>query len=112
MIIDIIPLIVLGFAAFRLTRFLVIDTLFEHTRHKLYAFFANQAQKEGKLHFVWEKLYDLSSCTWCTGFWLTLALYSSYIWTAPWDFTRFDVINVFAIAGIQGMLHALEPGDE
>lgn len=112
MIIDLIPLLVLGFAAYRITRFFIIDSLLDGSRNKLHVFLANRATKEHKLHLLWEKLYDLTSCTWCWGFWISLVVYAVIMWVAPWDFTRFDVINVFAIAGVQGILHAIEPDNE
>lgn len=110
MIINIIPLIVLAFASYRLTRFLVIDSFAEGIRHKWYAFLTNRAQKDGPLHLLWLKAYELTSCTWCTGFWVSVALYTVYAWNQP-AFTKFDVINVFAVAGIQGLLHAFEPDE-
>lgn len=111
MIIDLIPLLVLGFASYRLTRFFVIDTFFEGFRHKFYAFLTNRADKKGKLQLLWLKIYELTSCTWCFGFWVSVALYTVYAWNQP-DFTKFDVINVFAVAGVQGLLHAFEPDNE
>lgn len=109
---NLVTLLVLGFAAFRLTRLVVIDTLTAGLRNKVHSFLINRAQKQGKLAFIWEKLYELSSCTWCAGFWVSLGLYTAYLWNEPWDFTRKDWIIVFAIAGIQGLLHAYEPDDE
>lgn len=111
MILNIVPLIVLAFASYRITRFLVIDSLIEGSRHKLYAFLSNRADKNGPLHLIWSKLFELSSCTWCAGWWLSLGLYSLYAWVGPQEFSRLDVINVFAIAGIQGLLHAFEPDE-
>lgn len=110
--IDIIPLVVIAIASYRLTRFLVIDTLIASTRNKFHAVLINKAQKQGKLARIWEKLYDLTSCTWCAGFWISLALYWAYTWTSPSNWDQKSIITIFAIAGIQGMLHALEPGDE
>lgn len=110
--IDIIPLVVLALASYRLTRFLVIDTLISGLRNKVHGFLINRAQKNDKLRILWEKLYDLSSCTWCSGFWVSLALYWLYVWCSPTSWDQMDVINIFAITGIQGFLHALEPGDE
>lgn len=109
--IEIIPLIILSLASYRLTRFLVIDTLIEGLRNKFHSFLVNKAQKRGKLHLLYSKLYSLTSCTWCFGTWLSLAIYSLYLWTAPWDFGRADLINVLAITAIQGLLHAFEPDD-
>jgi hypothetical protein len=109
MLIEIIPLIILSLAAFRLTRFFVIDTLSEGVRLKVHNFFINRSQKNGKLSWLWEKLYELTSCTWCAGFWVTLGLFTAYVWNEPWDFSRYDWISVFAIAGIQGFIHAIEP---
>lgn len=111
MILNILPLLVLAFASYRLTRFLVIDSLVEGFRGRFYTFLSNRSQKNGHLHLVWEKLYELSSCTWCAGFWISTILYTVYVWTGPQDFSRFDVINIFAIAGIQGLLHAFEPDE-
>lgn len=110
--IEIIPLIVLALASYRLTRFFVIDTLTEGLRNRLYVFLINRSEKNGPLRWVWGKLYELTSCTWCAGFWVTLGLYTLYAWNEPWDFSRLEFISLFAIAGIQGFLHALEPGDE
>lgn len=111
MILNIVPLVILALASYRLTRFLVIDTLVEGLRHKFYGFLSNRALKQGKLHLIWEKIYELSSCTWCAGFWVSLGLYTAYVWLAPWDFTRFDLLNILAIAGIQGLVHAFEPDE-
>ena len=107
-----ILLIILGFSSYRITRFFIVDTFFEGTRERLHLFLANQANKNGKLRIVWEKTYDWSSCTWCFGFWVSIALYSIYIWQCPIWFSRFDWVYVFAIAGLQGILHAWEPDEE
>jgi hypothetical protein len=110
MIIKIVPLLVLALAAYRITRFLVIDTMLEGSRTRFYSFLTNRSDKNGPLHLIWYKLFELFSCTWCLGFWVSVILYTIYAWNQP-DFTKFDIINVFAIAGIQGMVHALEPDD-
>lgn len=106
MILELFTLLVLAFAAFRVTRLVVIDTLFEGTRNKLHSFLVNRT---GKLAFFWQKLHDLVSCSWCAGVWISFLLYTVYVWNCPVDWTRFDWINVSAIAGIQGFLHELEP---
>lgn len=110
--IDIIPFIILALASYRLTRFVVIDTLIEGIRARIYSFLINRAGKEGPLKLVWLKLYELTSCTWCAGFWVSAGLYTLYQWENPLDFSRLDAIAIFAIAGVQGMIHALEPDDE
>lgn len=111
MLIEIVPLLVLAFASYRITRFLVIDDLIDGIRSKVHSFFINRSNKNGPFHLGWQKLYQLSSCTWCLGFWVSLALYTAYVWNEPWEFNQYDVFNVFAIAGIQGILHALEPDE-
>lgn len=110
--IEIVPLIVLAIASFRITRFLIIDTMLSGSRNKVHSVFINKAQRNGKLHVLWEKLYDLTSCTWCIGFWVSLVVYWLFTWDSPADWNQLDLFNVFAMAGIQGMLHAIEPGDE
>lgn len=103
---ELVTLAILGFAAFRITRFLVIDTLIDGLRAKFHTFLAN---RRGKLQFLAQKALELTSCTWCAGFWVSLLLYSLYVWHNPLDFTRFDWINTAAVAGVQGLLHAYEP---
>ena len=111
--IQIIPLIVLSIAAYRITRLLVIDTLIAGLRNKFHTIVVNKSHKENKgFHLFWDKLYELTSCTWCAGFWVTVALYWAYTWSSPIYWNRLDIINLFAIAGIQGFLHALEPDNE
>lgn len=105
--IEFVPFLVLAFAAFRITRFLVFDSLFSHTRQRLLVWLANR-----KLSVLNHKTLELITCTWCVGFWITLAVYSIYLGTYPWDFTRIEWITTFGIAGAQGLLHAFEPNDE
>lgn len=106
---DFVVFAVLAFAAYRITRILVIDSIIATPRIKFHTFLVNRT---GKLHWLAEKLYELTSCTWCTGVWVSLGLYSLYTWLAPWNFTRFDWIGVFAVAGAQGLLHAFEPDED
>lgn len=107
--IEFLPLVVLGLAAYRLTRLLVIDTIFEGSRNRLHTFLVNR--QHGKLRLFWDKAHDLLSCTWCSGTWVSVALYSVFVWHNPTDFTRLDWISVLAIAAIQGLLHSFEPED-
>lgn len=104
-------MIVLALASYRFTRIAVIDSIFEGTRARFHAFLATLEENHPKFRFVAQKLLDLTSCTWCLGIWISFALYWIYVWSSPWDFSRVDVINIFAIAGIQGLLHSFEPDD-
>ena len=97
--------VILAFAAFRITRFLVVDSLLEPGRTK----FHNALEShEGAL---WAKFYDLVSCTWCVGVYVSMLVYALYVWNLFIDWTRLDVLSAIAVAGVQGMLHALEPDD-
>lgn len=107
--IELFSLLVLGFAAYRLTRIFIIDTIFSGFRAKFHFFLANKAEKGEKLSMFWEKLLEMTSCTFCFGMYASLAIYSLFLWEYPWDFGRLDWISVAAIAGVQSMIHALEP---
>lgn len=99
--------LVIAIASYRIARFLVIDTLIEGIRNKLHLFLVNRADKNGPLRLLWQKIYELTSCTWCAGFWVSAGVYAVYYYHGlVWP------IIVFAIAGVQGLLHAFEPGDE
>lgn len=96
-------LALLSFASYRLTRLLVIDSIFEGTRSRFQTFLA------GKDNFFGRKALDLVSCTWCVGIWVSLFLYSFYAVKYPTTFTRYDWITFLAVAGAQGLLHSWEP---
>lgn len=91
-------LLLLALGAYRITRFIVIDTLFEGTRNKTFLFL------EKKNNIVADKVLDLIGCTWCTGVWVSAVVYYIYA-------QEFHFLNVIAIAGLQGLLHALEPDE-
>lgn len=103
--IELAILVVLSLASYRITRFFVIDTLPETARHKFHAFLLNR--KHAK--WVFGKLYELTSCTWCLGVHVSWLLWWAYTRVYPWDFGIKGWISVFAIAGVQGMIHAIEP---
>jgi hypothetical protein len=98
--------LILGLAAYRITRLLVIDELLEPGRSKFHAML------ERRNGLLWAKLYDLVSCTWCVGVYVSLLIYAVYLWNLFIDWTRVDWLSAIAVAGVQGMLHAIEPDDE
>lgn len=103
--IELVTLVVLALASYRITRILVIDSLFDGSRTKFHSFLLN---RQGKSKVFWEKIYELTSCTWCAGVWVSFLLYSIYVWQNPTNFTRLDWISGFAVAGVQGLLHTFE----
>ena len=95
--------VVLGLCAYRITRFLVIDSLLEPGRTKFHVWLESH---EGP---VWDKFYDLVSCTWCVGIYVSMAVYALYVWNVFIDWSRIDLLTALAVAGVQGMAHAIEP---
>jgi len=110
-LIALVPLIVLAFASYRITRFFVLDDLSEGARGKLHLFLVKREQKEGRLKFFWTKMYQLTSCTFCAGFWVTAALYAIYAWNQSYSVGA-HTINLFAITGLQALLHSWEGSDD
>lgn len=105
--------IILAFASYRITRFFLFDSLIAHSRQKYYVRLANaSAQGNSFKKFLAHKLLELSSCSWCLGVWVTAAVYWLYTWTSPEFWGRKGYILVAGIAGVQGLLHAYEPGDD
>lgn len=105
---QLILIAVLGLASYRATRFLLFDTLIEGIRSRWYTFLVNRRRPA----IFWQKLLDLTTCTWCSGWWITTLIYSLFIKTAPWNFGIYEAVTLLAIAGVQGLVHAFEPGDE
>lgn len=110
-LVALVPLIVLAFASYRITRFIVVDDLSEGVREKVHLFLIKKEQKEGRLKFFWTKLYQLTSCTYCTGFWVTAALYATYAWDKGYSVGA-HIINLFAVTGLQALLHSWEGGED
>jgi hypothetical protein len=94
----------LALASFRITRFIVIDDLLSVQREAFMSWFLNKGGP------AWDKLYDLFGCTWCVGVYVSAAVYWLYIQDFELSWEAF--LNISAIAGAQGMLHALEPSEE
>lgn len=106
---EFIWLIVIAFASYRITRFLVIDSLTENLRNKIHAWLANTRSQFRLVTWVANKLVELTSCTFCAGVWVTALLYSWLLGIGPWDWPREAWIGFAAAVGLQGFLHALEP---
>jgi hypothetical protein len=109
--IELIPFIVLSFAAYRITRFIVFDTLIDEPRNWLYRKLSTRGEPKDRGRYFKEKLMDLTSCTFCTGFWVSLIVYSVYQSEWFWDFGRLEWLSFIGIAGLQALLHSWELDD-
>lgn len=108
--VNLITALILAMVSFRVTRFFLFDSMFEATRIRIYNALL-KVDEDGYTPTWRYKIYELLSCTWCFGFWVSLATYWVYLWVAPWNWTRGDWLLALAITGIAGFLHALEPGE-
>lgn len=104
-----LTLIILAFASFRITRLALFDTILEGTRLKFHIWLTSD-EKAGNL--LWSKIYEATSCSWCFGVYVSLLVFSVYFWVWPWDFAHQQWIEFIAVAGMQGYLHAYDPGEE
>jgi amino acid permease len=102
---DLATVLILGLAAFRVTRLLVVDSLLEPGRSKFHSMLERHSG------WIWAKVYDLVSCTWCVGVYVSFAIYAVYLWDLFVHWTRVDWLSAIAVAGVQGMLHAVEPDE-
>lgn len=113
MMINFFTLVVLALASYRVVRFLIFDTLIEHSRQKFYTWLSNAslngyAIKKGFAHWFLGAI----SCSWCLGVYVTFAIYWLYIGTYPQNWGRLGWLNYVGITGLQGLIHAVEPDDE
>lgn len=109
--IELAVLLVLALASYRITRFVVFDTLIEGTRERLFLWLINH-QKGKTTHFLYGKILDLLSCTFCAGFWVTLLLTSLYFGHLPWEFSKLEWISTAGVTGLQALLHTWEYEDD
>jgi len=109
---DFLILILLSFAAFRITRFFVKDSLIGFgsdsgsamsVRVDNFAYYDNGDDRS----WLRGKVGDLLTCVWCLGFWVSVGVYAGWTQTVPWNAERPGqwILTVFAIAGAQGYLN-------
>jgi len=125
---DALELVVLALAAYRITRFLVRDSLIGFgpdsgsamsVRVDRFAYFgaADDGPDGTDRSWLRGKIGDLVTCMWCLGFWVSAAVYLVWTGTAPvlepadwaraweaWNLTAQDVVAIFAVAGAQGYI--------
>lgn len=99
-------LLILGFCAYRITRFFIVDSLLNEKREQFHLWVINDAPGPKILR---QKAFELTSCTWCFGFWVSLIVYGVYIQEYIWDWTVKNWLSAIALSGIQGFIHAIEP---
>jgi hypothetical protein len=89
--IELIPLIILALAAWRITRFLIEDHLFEPLRDRIWSKFPPESTKIG--YFF--------SCPWCMGFWVSAVVVVLYTLVPV---VALPVFTVFALSAIVGLI--------
>lgn len=104
-----LTLIILAFASFRITRLALFDTILDNIRLKFHMWLTSDKKVGNPL---WNKIYDVVSCSWCLGTYVSLLVFSVYFAAWPWEFGREGWIEFAAVAGMQGLLHAYEPSEE
>ena len=100
----------MALAAYRITRLIVIDSILDEARDWFFRKLDFKKLKGSNnayvsRHFLLQKLSYLLQCTWCTGVWVSFGVY------LLWDHGIQVPIYIAAIAGAQGMIHALEPSE-
>lgn len=118
MILDWMPFVVLCLASYRITRFLIRDSLMgmgmnegEFASPLAARIDAWAYDREGNDRtLIRGKTGDLLSCPWCLGFWISAACYFSWLGsTEGWDYITatplaIHGLYVFAIAAVEGYL--------
>lgn len=113
---EFLGLVVVAFAAYRVTRVVVADTISDSFRAWVWArsyeriddydSLADTDTRTARRSWWWEKAYQLVSCPWCTGWWVSLATYAAWFhWHV--SFAR-PVIAAVAVAGLQGFIASRE----
>jgi hypothetical protein len=76
--------LILSFVIWRVTRFLLRDSMFEETRFKVEHFFGSRANK-----LLPRKINELITCPWCVSIWVSAGL------TALWRWQEGDGVGWF-----------------
>jgi hypothetical protein len=89
MSIDWFSYLLLVLAAYRVTRAITTDTIFEFAREKVWKRFPPDT-----------KLGYLITCNWCTGFWVSIVFVVAYILVPDIVFVVSLVLSTSALVGI------------
>jgi hypothetical protein len=81
--------IIIALAAFRLTRFVTTDTIFESIREKIW-----------KKYPPSTKLGYLITCNWCSGFWISIILVIGLILLPVATYVVSLVLSISTIVGL------------
>nr|WP_230126886.1 DUF1360 domain-containing protein [Bacillus sp. CECT 9360] len=112
--IDLTMIILLGLAAFRLTRLIVYDRITEFIRRPFFKEI-EETEEDGtvEIYFTPKEegvkgwIGELLSCHWCTGIWVSMLLGGLYLYQTP--FSDY-VIIVLAIAAIGSIIETIISG--
>lgn len=86
---DPLTFIILALAAFRLTRLITTDTIFESAREKVW-----------KKYPPHTKLGYLITCNWCSGLWAAAFLVMLYLLAQPVAYVVSLVLSISALVGL------------
>lgn len=101
MTIDLVVVAVLGLCSFRVTRFVVDDTLWEGTRLRLLNWLVPYRNRKVPMWRI--KLSDLLTCYWCVGIWASAGLVHVFYTAWPWQLGITGWVTVGAVAGFQSL---------
>lgn len=111
--------VVLGFAAFRVTRVATADSITQPWRELLYRFAwdADHPVVNHGLGIVepapragWRTwFYELMTCPWCLGVWVSIGVYTLWRWGGD---VGLAVVAVAGVAGVQGFIAAIVASTE
>lgn len=108
--VEALEFVVVVLAAYRITRFLVKDSLIGFGPDSASRIsvrldrFAYDSEGNGR---SWWREYvgDLLTCTWCLGFWVSLAVACTWLRLMPWELGIEGWGVAWGVAGAQGYLN-------
>lgn len=112
MIVNLLAFILLGLASYRLTRFILHDSLIgthmdsgTQLSVTLDSFGYNSDGTDRS--FLRGKLTDLITCHYCISFWISCGLLAAWTWSWPWTVSSPQswIITGFAISGVVALIY-------
>jgi hypothetical protein len=86
---DILTYVILTLAAFRITRFITSDTIFEPIREKIWKKYPPNT-----------KLGYLITCSWCSGFWASVFIVMLYLLAQPVAYVVSLILSISVLVGL------------
>lgn len=92
--------VILSFAAWRVTRFVYLDSMIEEPRNAVWLWLETRAvAADGWRSAVWHKIHDGATCAFCISVWMAALVFWPWAAISDYDIGWVSIIDWLAVCG-------------